>query len=43
MKAWIATKAANQTDEGQAIEAALNEVGTCSSNSLHLTTETESK
>jgi hypothetical protein len=43
MRAWIDTKAANQTDEGQAIEAALNKAATCSSNSLHLSTETESK
>ena len=40
MKAWVAVKAVMQTDEGQAIEAALNEIATCSSNRLWSTTET---
>ena len=39
MKSWIATKALMETDEGVAIEAALNEVATCSSNRLYSTTE----
>ncbi len=43
MKAWTDTKAELQTDEGQAIEAPLNEVATCSSNSLYLLTESESR
>ena len=43
MRAWIDTKAANETAEGQRIQAALNEAASCSSNSLHLSTETESK
>ncbi len=43
MKAWIATKAALETDEGQALEAALNDVARCESNTLYSTTETESK
>lgn len=43
MKAWIDTKAGEETDEGQVIQAALNEAASCSSNSLHLSTETEAK
>ena len=39
MESWIATKALMETDEGQAMEAAINEVATCSSNSLYSTTE----
>lgn len=40
MKAWTAVKALMATDEGQALESALNEVATCSSNRLWSTTET---
>jgi hypothetical protein len=40
MKAWIAVKALMATEKGQAIESALNEIATCSSNSLFSTTET---
>jgi hypothetical protein len=43
MKAWIATKAEIETEQGQAIEAALNEIASCSSNSLYSSTETEGK
>ncbi len=40
MKAWIEVKALMETAEGQALESALNEIATCSSNSLYSTTET---
>jgi len=39
MKAWIASKAAIESEEGQALEAGLNEVASCSSNSLYESTE----
>ncbi len=39
MRAWIAAKAASETDEGQAIDAELDEVSTCTSNTLHQSTE----
>jgi hypothetical protein len=39
MKAWIASKAAIESEEGQALEAGLNEVASCSSNSLYSSTE----
>ncbi len=39
MRAWIAAKAASETDEGQAIDAELDVVATCSSNTLHQSTE----
>ena len=39
MKAWVASKAAIESDEGQAIEKELNAVATCASNSLYLSTE----
>ncbi len=39
MRAWSAAKAATETDEGQAIEAELNEDATCSSNTLHESTQ----
>jgi hypothetical protein len=39
MPAWSAAKAATETDEGQAIEAELNEDATCSSNTLHQSTQ----
>jgi hypothetical protein len=41
MNAWIAVKALMETDEGQVIEAALNEIATCTSNRLYSVTETE--
>ncbi len=40
MKAYIATKALMETDEGRAIEAVIKGVAPCSSNSLYLSTET---
>jgi hypothetical protein len=43
MDAWIAMKAALSTEEGVAIEAALAEVASCDSNSLHISEETTSK
>ena len=39
MKAWIAGKDVLDNDEGKAIEAELNEVASCSSNSLYSSTE----
>jgi hypothetical protein len=40
MAAWIATKDAMSKGEGLAIEAALNEVATCESNSLYNSEQT---
>ena len=39
MKAWIAGKAAIDSEEGKALEAELNKVASCSSNSLYSSTE----
>ena len=39
MKVWIASKTAIENEEGQAIEAELNEVASCTSNSLYSSTE----
>ena len=39
MEAWAAAKEATQTDEGQAIEAELNEDATCTANTLHRSAE----
>jgi hypothetical protein len=39
MKAWIAGKAAIDNEEGKAIEAELNGVASCTSNSLYSSTE----
>ena len=39
MKAWIAGKAAIDNEEGKALEAELNKVASCSSNSLYSSTE----
>jgi len=39
MKAWIAGKAAIDSAEGKALEAELNKVASCTSNSLYLSTE----
>jgi hypothetical protein len=43
MKAWTEVKALMATDEGQALEAVLDEVATCTSNRLWSTTETMAK
>jgi hypothetical protein len=43
MKSWIAVKALMESDEGQALEAELNEVANCSTNRLWSTTETMAK
>ncbi len=39
MKAWIAGKAAIDSEEGKALEAELNKVASCTSNSLYSSTE----
>jgi hypothetical protein len=43
MDAWIAMKAALLTEEGVALEAALAELASCDSNSLHISEEIASK
>lgn len=39
MKAWVGSKTAIENEEGKAIEAELNEVASCTSNSLYSSTE----
>jgi hypothetical protein len=38
--AWLASREAMKTEEGQAIEKALNAVGTCSQNALYESRQT---